>query len=148
MIVDVVAAQRFDAGAHRNTIGLFLLERAALTLGVGTGRFVGGQALADHVRGVLELGLDRVVDIGIGEQLDPRDARRGIRFAQLGEVGGRRQIAHLRHEVARLLLIRVLVGGTALRRRGRGLARLQQRARLLLRGLGARLLGDRGQRVR
>ena len=75
-IADVVAAQRFDAGAHGNAIGLFLLERAALPFGIGARRFVGGEPLANDVRRVLEVGLDRVLDVGIGKQLDPRHARR------------------------------------------------------------------------
>ena len=139
----------FDARAHRGAIGLFLLERAALAFGVGARRFVGGEAIAHHGRRALEVGLDVGLDVGVGEQLDPRDAGRRVGLAQLARSRvDRRQAAHLRDEIARLLLIRVLVG----RDRSRpapaaGCARLQQRARLLLRRLGARLLGDRGQRV-
>jgi hypothetical protein len=63
--------------------------------------------------------------MSIGEQLDPRHARRRVRFAQVGKVGGRRQVPHLRDQVARLLLIRFLKGRTAVRRRSHRLARLQ-----------------------
>ena len=110
-IGDVVAAQRFDARAHRGAIGLLLFDRAALTLGIGAGGFVGGQALANDVRRRFEVRFDVRLNVGISQQLHPRHARRGVRFAQLGEVADRREAAHLRHQVARLLLIGFLEGG-------------------------------------
>ena len=75
-IGDVVAAEGFDARAHGGAIGLFLLERAALAFGVGARRFVGGEPLAHHVRRRFEIRFDGRLDVGVGEQLDPRDARR------------------------------------------------------------------------
>ena len=111
----------FDAGADGNAIGLLLLERAALPFGIGARRFVGGEPLANDVRRVLEVGLDRVLDVGIGKQLHPRHAPGGVRLAQLGEIGSRREVAHRGNHVARLLLIRFLVGRTGLGRHGRRL---------------------------
>ena len=69
--------------AGGNAVGLFLLERAALAFGVGARRFVGGQAIANHVRRAFEVGLDVRLNVGVGEQLHPRDAAGGVRLAQL-----------------------------------------------------------------
>jgi hypothetical protein len=88
-VSNVVAVQALDARAHRRAIGLFLFERAALAFGVGARRFIGGEPLAHHVRGILEIGFDGRLDVGVGKELDPGDAPGRIRFAQLREVGRR-----------------------------------------------------------
>ena len=117
-IGDVVAGQAFDARARRGAVGLFLLERAALALGVGTRRFVGGEPLAHDFRRGFEFGFDRRLDVGVGEQLDPRHARGRVGFAQLGEIVHVGQLRHLRDEVPGALLIGFLVGRSGLGRGG------------------------------
>ena len=81
----------FDARADRGAIGLLLFDRAPLAFGIGARRFVGREAIAHDGRGRFEIRFDGRLNVGIGQQLDPRHARRGVRFAQLGEVADRRR---------------------------------------------------------
>ena len=88
-IDDVVAGEGFNAGAHRDAIGLFLLEGAALTIGTSARGLIRRQALADGLGRGFERGLNVVLDVGVGQQFDPRHAAGRVGFAQLGHVSDR-----------------------------------------------------------
>ncbi len=146
-IDDVFTLEGFHLRAHGGALGLLALDGDALALGLGARGLIGREALANDVRRRFEMRADVGLHVGVGEVLDPRHARGGIRFAQRGEVVHACEAGHLRHQFVGALLIRVLVDRPFGDRRRGLLERLEQRTRLLLRRLGARLLADRRERV-
>ena len=86
---EVLAGEAFNHDAHGDPVGLFLLEDAALTIGVGARGLIRRQALAHGVGRGFERGLDVVLDVGVGQQLHPRDAARRVGLAQLRQVSHR-----------------------------------------------------------
>ncbi len=135
--------------AHGDAIGLFLLERAALAFGVGARRFVGGEPLAHDVRRTLEIGFDRSTGCRRRPAARPTPhARPRTPRAAARSRTSTTSVRHLRRPGRAPSADPLPCRPDRFRpaRRAR-LGRLQQRARLLLRRLGARLLGNRRQRV-
>ena len=144
----VVAGQGLDALAQSEPFGLLLTLRLETARLVGAAGLVGGHGGADAVRERLELLDDRRADLGVGEQLHPRDPGGGIAVARRRRVARPRERLHLQDQRPSGVLIGVLVFdrrglGRDRSRRQRG----EQRLGALGRGLGPGPLRDRRELV-